>query len=251
MTFRFKAFGWHLLASACLMSLVLGALYLGWYRWPGWYLAGALKIALLMSGFDVILGPLLTLVVANPAKPRRALARDIGIIICVQIVAAGYGTATLWHGRILYYTYSDKFLEMVQAADLDPKQVALGEQLNPEWAPHWYSRPRWMYAPLPKDEKQSNQIVTAAITGGEDVIQMPRYYKPWQTGLAELGKQLRVVDKMTEFSLQDKQTLAQRMRQMGFAPDQPVALPMMGKDKPLLAVFDPKSLQIKAFIKAD
>jgi hypothetical protein len=40
---------------------------------------------------DVILGPLLTLVVANPAKPRRELARDIGSIIGVQILAAGYG----------------------------------------------------------------------------------------------------------------------------------------------------------------
>src|SRR5262249_4808550 len=104
MRFRFKAFGLHLLGSACLMGLLLGGLYLGWYRWPGWYLAGALTIALIMTGIDVVLGPLFTLLVANPKKPRRELTRDIAIIVAVQVIAAGYGIVTLWNGRPLYYT---------------------------------------------------------------------------------------------------------------------------------------------------
>jgi len=35
MNFRFKAFALHLAGSATVIQLVLGALYLGWYRWPG------------------------------------------------------------------------------------------------------------------------------------------------------------------------------------------------------------------------
>jgi hypothetical protein len=251
MRFRLKAFGWHLLASACVMALVLGALYLGWYRWPAWYLTGARSIALMMAGFDVVLGPLLTLVIANPRKPRRQLARDIGIIACVQLLAAGYGTATLWHGRVLYYTYSEKFLEMVQAADLDPEQIALGRKLNPQFAPHWYSLPRWIYAPLPSSDSLRNKIMTSASTGGDDVIQMPRYYQPWEAGLSEMRKNLRIVGKMTEFGSKDKQTLEARMKQLGFAPEQPITLPMMGKGKPLLGVVDPDTGRIKALISAD
>jgi hypothetical protein len=251
MKFRLKAFVLHLVGSACVLSLVLGGMYLGWYRWPGWYLAGALTIALMMVGFDVVLGPLLTLVIANPNKPRRELARDIAIIVCVQIVAAGYGVTTLWHGRVLYYTYSERFLEIVQASDLDPKQIVLGQQINPEFAPHWYSLPRWIYAPLPHDPKLRDQIVGAAVTGGDDVIQMPCYYKGWETGLPELRKNLRVVSKMKEFGTRDKQTLEKRMRQMGFATDQPTALPMMGRGKPLLAVIDPSTLRIKALLRVD
>src|SRR5579884_2976324 len=48
MGFRFKAFRLHLLGSVCLLAVLLGGLYFGWYRWPGWYLAGAVKIALIM-----------------------------------------------------------------------------------------------------------------------------------------------------------------------------------------------------------
>ena len=251
MKLRFKAFGLHILGSACMLSLALGCLYLGWYRWPGWYLSGALTIALMMAGIDVVLGPLLTLVIANPGKQRRELARDISIIVLVQLVAAGYGIATLWHGRPLYYTYSERFLEMVQAGDLNPEQIALGQKLNPELAPHWYSLPRWIYAPLPQDGKLANEIVSAAVTGGDDVIQMPRYYKPWQEGLPELRRGLRILDKMTEFGARDKQVAAERMRQMGFASDQPVALPMMGRGKPLLAVIDPATAKIRALIRVD
>jgi hypothetical protein len=251
MRFRFKAFGLHLLCSASLMAFVLSGLYFGWYRWPGWYLAGALKIALIMAGIDVVLGPLLTLVIANPGKPRRELARDIGIIVAVQLVAAGYGTTTLWSGRPLYYTYSERYLQMVQAGDLDPQQIELGRKLNPNLAPHWYSLPRWVYVPLPKDAKLANQIVSESIGGGDDVIDLPRYYRPWEEGLADLHAHLQTLDKLGELDKADRQVAAAQMQQIGFAPDRPVVAPMIGKGRPLVAVVDPASTKIVKLIQVD
>jgi hypothetical protein len=245
MKFRFKAFGLHVFGSTCLFVLALGCLYFGWYRWPGWYLSGALTIVLMMAGIDVVLGPLLTLIIANPGKPRRVLARDISMIVVVQLVAAGYGITTLWHGRPLYYTYSERFLEMVQATDLSNEEIALGQKLNPALAPHWYSLPRWIYAPLPKDEKLSGQIMQSATQGGDDVIQMPRYYGPWEEGSSELRTKLRAVNKMTEIGQKDKEVAAARMRDLGVTADQPVALPMMGRGKPLVGVIDPATGQIR------
>ncbi len=117
MRFRFKAFGLHLLASACALTVILGALYLGWYRWPGWYLTSVGKLLLIVCSVDLVLGPTLTLIIANPKKPRRTLARDITMIVVVQLVALAYGALTLWHGRPLYYTFSANRLETVQASD--------------------------------------------------------------------------------------------------------------------------------------
>lgn len=251
MGFRFKAFGLHLLGSLCLLAVLLGGLYFGWYRWPGWYLAGALRIALIMVGIDAVLGPLLTLVIANPRKPRRELARDIGVIVVIQLVAAGYGFTTLWNGRPLYYTYSAGVLEMVQAADLNAEQVALGRQQNPQLAPHWYSLPRWIYAPLPKDDAQAKKIMTAAIAGGDDVIDMPRFYQPWDQGLADIRSNLRDLATMKSLSPFDKKVAAQRLKQAGVAPEQPALLPMLGRDKPLVAVMDSTTAQIKELIRID
>ena len=49
MKFRVKLFAWHLACSIALLTTVLGALYIGWYRWPGWYLANALRVASIVT----------------------------------------------------------------------------------------------------------------------------------------------------------------------------------------------------------
>src|SRR5215472_14210875 len=113
MRFRLKAFGLHLLGSVSALFLVLGSLYLGWYRWPGWYLSSVLHVVGIVVMVDLVLGPTLTLIVANPGKPRRELVRDISMIVTVQLAALLYGTVTLWGGRPLYYTFSVNSLELV------------------------------------------------------------------------------------------------------------------------------------------
>jgi hypothetical protein len=248
---RLKAFGWHLAGSATVLLLVLGILYLGWYRWPGWYLTGVLHVLPVVVGVDVVLGPLLTFAIASPKKTNRELARDIGCIVAMQLVALSYGTVTLWKGRPLYYTFSVKELSVTQGIDLSREEIALARQTNPEFAPHWYSLPRWVWAPLPQDEKEATAIVNSAIQGGTDVTAMPRYFKPWGQGLAQLRGQLKKVDDLNYFSLAGRKTLRERLRASGFDPEAADTLPMTGHGTPLLAVFDPKTLRIEALLRAD
>jgi hypothetical protein len=250
MSRRPKTFGLHLLGSSIVLTIVLGGLYLGWYRWPGWYLTGAARVAGLVLCIDLVLGPLMTLIIASPRKPQRELARDISIIVVVQLSALVYGTMTLWQGRPLYYTFSADRLEMVQASQLEPHEIALAKQQNPTFAPHWYSLPRWIWAPLPDDKDEATRIMSSAITGGTDVIEMPRYFKPWDKGLPDLAKQLRKVDDAKVFSPAEKQVLKSRMSQLGFPGDQPITLTLWGKGRPLIAVVDRPSLRIVAIIKA-
>lgn len=250
--FRLQAFSLHLLASITVLALVLGGLYLGWYRWPGWYLSNALKVAPILASVDLALGPLLTLLIANPRKARRELARDIAIIVAMQLVALAYGATTLWRGRPLYYAFSEDRVQLVQASDLDPREVALALKLNPGFAPHWYSRPRWIWAPLPERAEESAAIVASALGGGDDVIQMPRYFRAWDQGLPQLRAQLQSLDQQRDIRIATrKPELRQQMAVRGFAPGQPVTMIMTGQGAPLLAVFDRDSLQIKALLRCD
>ncbi len=250
MKFRFKAFGLHLLASTAVLSLTLGTLYLGWYYWPGWYLADVPRVVAVMAGVDLVLGPTLTLIIASPKKLRRELARDIAMIAAVQLIALVYGATSLWHGRPLYYAFSENVLQMVQAYDLDADDVALARRQNPQFAPHWYSLPRWIWAPLPDNPGESGKIVESALSGGFDVISMPHYFKRWDDGLPALRLQLKNVDDVTYFSRAEKERLKQRMRAAGLATEQKNALPLTGRGHPLLAVIDPSSLKIAAILKS-
>jgi hypothetical protein len=250
MQFRLKLFSLHLLSSAAILTLILGSLYFGWYRWPGWYLTDVVRVILIMVCVDVVLGPTLTLIVANQNKSRRVLARDIGIIVLVQLCALTYGTAQLWDGRPLYYAYSEGVLELVQAYDIDANEAKLGREQNPALAPHWYSLPRWIWAPLPQDAETAAKIAESAVTGGDDVISMPRYFKRWEDGVPTLRTQLKKVDEVGYFAKSEKKKLRDKIRAAGMPDDQSDTMALTGRGHPVLAVFDPASLKIAAVFKA-
>jgi hypothetical protein len=249
MRFRFRAFLLHLLSSAAVLTLILGSLYLGWYRWPGWHLTDVARVVLVMICVDVVLGPSLTFIVANKNKSRRELTRDIGVIVVVQLCALIYGSVSLWNGRPLYYAFSESILQLVQAYDIDDAEADAGRRQNPALAPHWYSLPRWIWAPLPQDSDESRKIVTSAITGGDDVISMPKYFKPWDEGLPSLRQQLKTVDKVAYFANSEKAKLKEKIKAAGLPGDQANAMPLTGRGHPLLAVFDPATLKITGIFK--
>jgi hypothetical protein len=240
MLFRLKAFATHLAGSAAVLGLALGALYLGWYHWPGWYLSGVTTVIGVLAGVDLALGPLLTLVIANPSKPRRELRRDLAVIVAIQLAALGFGTLQLWHGRPLYYVFSDNALSLVQAYDIEPEELALAAQQNAPLQPHWYSLPRWVSAPKPVGYKPSDG----------DLIAMPRYYKSWQSGLPALRQQLVPIGQSTFFTPPEKTRVEARMRAAGMSPESPNVLPLTGRYRPLVAVFDLNTLELLAILSA-
>jgi hypothetical protein len=249
MKYRLRAFALHLLGSTCLLSLAVGGLYFGWYRWPGWYLTEVAKVLTLVVLVDLVLGPTLTFLVAAPKKLLRVLARDIAIIVTVQLAALIYGCVTLWQGRPLYYTFSVNRLETVQASDLKPEQIAQAQRENPTLAPHWYSRPRWIYAPLPDDPAVTRKILNAALFGGDDVIDMPRYFKPWAAGLPELRSKLQPVAQVDGLNKIERQRLQARMSSLGLAPEQRNTIVMWGNIRRVLVIFDLDTLEISAMLK--
>jgi hypothetical protein len=251
MKFRLKALGLHLLVSLIVLTVILGALYLGWYRWPGWYLADAAQVTLMLAGVDLVIGPLLTFVIASARKPRRTLARDIAAIALIQLSALVYGTVMLWNGRPLYYAFSEDVLQVVQAYDIEPAELALARQRKVALMPHWYSLPRWIWAPLPENPQEQERIVNSAIAGGSDVIAMPRYYQPWEAGLPALRTHLRKIDDIKYFSAVEKTALKRRLQEAELATDQPNLMAILGRAHPALAVFDPASLRITTIISAE
>jgi hypothetical protein len=244
MKFRFKALGWHFGASTAALLLVLGTLYLGWYRWPGWYLSGVLKILPITIGVDAVLGPLMTFMIANPNKPLTELRRDIAVIVGIQVLALGYAAFTMWSGRPLYYAYSGKEISIVQAADIEPAEITLGQQTNPDFAPYWYSTPKWVYAPTVPGKAGASKDDT-------DSTEIPSDMVAWDKGLPDLRKKLKKVDDWNYFLIKQREVLKKRMAELGLAVDAANTMPMTGKGAPLLAVFDTNTMAIRVLLRCD
>ncbi len=117
---RNKAALTHLLISTTLASIVICLIVFGWYPQPFfWALGGPMLLALII-GIDVVLGPLLTLILFNPTKSRRALTVDMTLIAIVQISALGYGLYSGYVSRLVFGVFDGKVFQLAQAADIAP-----------------------------------------------------------------------------------------------------------------------------------
>ncbi len=246
MSFRLRAFALHLFASASLLSVVLAVLYLGWYSWPGWYLLGAETIVGLMLLVDVGIGPLGTLVVANPAKPSRELMRDIALIVIVQLMALGYGAQTLWSGRPLYYAFSLDRIEIVTSSEFDQEVIDSANKKGAAIIPGWSSRPTWIWAPLPDDPALRNEIIASALTGGHDVTSRPEYFHPLPEGAAAMRERYIALPKLVGkgFSEHDYEA---RLATLDRPADSLGALPIEGRTRDGIYIFDRASGEPVAF----
>lgn len=123
MKFRLLCFGSHLLISVLIAVLLLLLVYVYWYPSPLHVALGVTNIFLLLLGIDLVVGPLLTLVVAKQGK--KTLKMDLLIIGILQMSALAYGLYTVAQGRPIWIVYDSGRFELVQAYEA----IAAGKNL--------------------------------------------------------------------------------------------------------------------------
>lgn len=189
MNLRFKAFGLHLFASVLVLTLTFVVLYYGWYAWPAWYLLKADPIAALLV-LSVLLGPLVTLLVSSPSKPRHLLRMNLGVIIALQLSALSMGTWVLWQGRPMFFILTIDRIEMITASEFEADAKDLLPQKSIGYTASRFSQVAWIWAPLPENPEEKEAIVSSAIVLGKDITVMPQYFRSWDAGLDDLRRQI-------------------------------------------------------------
>ena len=241
------AAGIHLICSLVVAALA-GVLVFGlWYPYPYRELSGGRELFLLIVGVDVVCGPLLTMVLFNPAKPRAELWRDLGLVALIQLGALGYGLLTVWQARPLFLVQEVDRFKVVMAPDLDAAAVAaLSASLKPlSWA-----GPRVVAIRPPASVEEKNRILFAAIEGGRDYAERPEFYLPYEGENAL--KSLKSAKPLAVFLKRwpDQQAAADKLaaeKKIDLA--QLVYLPVTGRQD-WVALLDNKG-QIQGFLKGD
>ncbi|MBK8337451.1 MAG: hypothetical protein IPL03_13130 [Sterolibacteriaceae bacterium] len=214
-------------------------------------MVGALPVAVIMVMVDVGLGPLATLVIANPNKPRVEFRRDLAVILADPVAGARLRHADLWKGRPLYYTFSVDRLELVAASDIDEQDMEAARKDNPAFVPGPFAAPLWVWAPLPENEDERKRIVESAVFAtGKDVVQMPRYFKPYEQAHSAIRSQLKPIDEVRGLTMAEKKLLTPQVAEIGPA-DKVGAILFDGPSKSAVAVLDRDTLDIKAVLKRE
>lgn len=91
----------------------------------------------LVMAVDLILGPLMTFIIYNPAKPRRELLLDVTLLAVIQFSAMAWGAYQVWEPRPVAVVYgADRFVAVtegnIERQDATAKDLrGYGEQYPP------------------------------------------------------------------------------------------------------------------------
>ena len=171
--FRFKAFGIHLGISILIALVSLYIVFMVWHPVPLAKVVGVTHIFIMMLGIDVILGPLLTLIVAKEGK--KSLKFDLAIIIILQLAAFSYGIYNIAISRPVYIAFDTIRFEVVQANNIPD------ESLNIATSPYntlAWGEPKFVAVKPAKNTAQKNNRLFVELETGVAPSMQPNLYEP-------------------------------------------------------------------------
>jgi hypothetical protein len=237
----------HLLGSAGVAALAAVLVFAVWYPAPYASLTAGLSMFVLLVSVDVVLGPTLTAVAADPAKPAKVLRRDIAVIVVLQLAGLAYGIYSLSLGRPVYLAFEVDRLRVVTAADVDESTL---DQAPPEFRSLPWSGPRLIAAVRPTRPDEVLRSIDMALAG-VDISMVP---SQWRDYASQKDAVLRIARPATE--LQAKYPEAAPELEHAAARAHKAAtelrfLPVLSRNSSAVALIDPSNAGIVGFLPFD
>jgi hypothetical protein len=231
---RWKAAAIHLTISLVLATTIATLLYFLWFPPPYFIAAGASTLIMVLMGVDIGIGPLLTLIVANPHKPRKLLRLDLSVIAVMQTIAFGYGVHVIAAARPVFVVAAIDRLVLVSANELDDADLAQGSQ--PAFRMRSWTGPLLVGA-LPPKGNEGIKIAAQAMSSGKDIDQLPRFYVPYDQVAEKLMQRAKPFSQLKNATAHQRKQLDQL--QSGADDGKLLALPLQRGDNDYTAIMSP------------
>lgn len=172
----------HFLGSLLVAAMAAVLVFLVWYPHPYGLLSGGLKLFMILVAVDVVCGPLLTLVLFNPRKPRRELITDMSLVVLIQLAALAYGMHTVHQARPLFLVHEVDRFRVISLPDYNGDDVSQAlAALDPAVRPRWSGGPMTVGIREPQSREERNDVMLDSAFGGRDYSQRPEFYIPYDT----------------------------------------------------------------------
>ncbi|HEY6820894.1 MAG TPA: TfpX/TfpZ family type IV pilin accessory protein [Burkholderiales bacterium] len=190
---RWKASGLHLAISAFIAASGLVLMLAVWYPDPLFEAAGGAGLLVLLTGVDVVVGPLITLIIFRSGK--RGLKFDLCVIGAVQLAALLYGMHVVYLARPVYMVFIKDRFDVATAVSLQESDVAKARL--PEFRSLPLGRPRFVAAVMPQDPAERSRV-TERLFGGQDLYQLPEYYVPYDTQAKQVLSRAATLERLRD-----------------------------------------------------
>lgn len=119
----------HFAVSALVVALAACLVFLVWYPAPWRQMLGVAAIFGVVVLVDLVCGPVLTFVLASPAKSKRERWLDLTVVALIQLSALGYGLWSVYGARPVVLVFEVDRLFVVTANEV---QTELLDQATSE-----------------------------------------------------------------------------------------------------------------------
>jgi len=167
---RARASAAHFALSAAIALVAFVVIYVLWYPWGLFAVAGGRDLFILIATVCVVTGPVLTFVVFVPGK--KGLAFDLVVIALLQAGALAYGSYVLYVSRPVYLVFVKDRFELVRANDIPRAELAKARGAFAELP---RDGPKVVGARVPADASEAMRIMFSAMAG-VDLQCFPQHY---------------------------------------------------------------------------
>jgi len=174
---RAKLAGLHLAASVAIAAAAAMVIFAVWYPPPYSAIAGGFSLFFILISVDVVLGPVLTAVIADPGKPRPSLRRDIAMIVAVQLAGLAYGIHVIAESRPVHLAFEVDRMRVVTAADIDVDTL---DEAPPGLRKLPWTGPTLIAAARPTKPDDVFRSIELAMNGF-DISMFPRHWRDYDS----------------------------------------------------------------------
>jgi hypothetical protein len=244
---RLRAAGIHFAASALFAAAASLLIFKLWYPSPFASIAGAFTLFTLLVSVDVMLGPALTAVVASPGKALHVLARDLAVIVAVQLAAFGYGVYTLALARPVALVFEVDLMRLVSAADIEPGalQAAPPALRQLSWA-----GPRLLAAAKPSEGDEQFRSIELGLAGIHLAMQ-PVYWRDYASQSTTAWRAARPVSKLVSHYPASAEQVAQVADSAGLPAEALRYLPLTSRHADWVTLIAPPDARVVGYLPLD
>lgn len=229
--FRIRYFLSHLLISLIVASFSLWLIFGYWYPAPFYKMLGIGGLAFMMLAIDVILGPILTLLIAKEGK--KSLKIDLAVIALVQVLALAYGLYSINKGRPVAVVFDINRFEIALNHNLDNDEK---RAIVREYAQNQHTNIPFVAVRPAKDEREYQQRIKNELEYNILSSANPHLYESVADNFAIIDAQAKPVAKLSGFNegVEVEQILAKY-------PQADKFLPIVGSAKNITVLIDTKN----------
>lgn len=229
---RWRAAAIHLGLSGLVAIATFATVYLFWYPGALFEAGGGRDLFVVVTGTDVVVGPLLTLLVYRAGK--KGLAFDLAVIAMLQVAALGYGVHVLYEARPVWIVFLKDRFEITRANQVMAVERA---KAKPPFDALSITGPRLAAARIPSDPAEQLRIALTAVAG-QDVHTYPQHLVAYETVRPEVARIAKPVAALARFNPDASGLLARLPDRHGRDGARLGFLPMRAGKRDLAAIVD-------------